>query len=86
MKKEEEALEHERQRAMTMEEQLTAGNKQMQVCQVSGTISLYRVFHPLYIFLLYFLHFLIFVFLVEIVLSTLETISLLFNAVARSCY
>ncbi|KAK6025417.1 hypothetical protein OSTOST_08683, partial [Ostertagia ostertagi] len=31
--KEEEVLEVERQRAIVMEDQLTAGNKQMQVCQ-----------------------------------------------------
>ncbi|KJH53031.1 hypothetical protein DICVIV_00716 [Dictyocaulus viviparus] len=40
LKKEEEVLEQERQRAITMEDQLTAGNKQMQVCQVCGCFML----------------------------------------------
>ncbi|VDN31932.1 unnamed protein product, partial [Cylicostephanus goldi] len=35
LRRQEEDLELERQKAITMEEQLTAGNKQMQVCQVS---------------------------------------------------
>ncbi|VDO24833.1 unnamed protein product [Haemonchus placei] len=40
LQKEEENLEIERQRAIVMEEQLTAGNKQMQVCQVCGCFML----------------------------------------------
>ncbi|VDM68825.1 unnamed protein product, partial [Strongylus vulgaris] len=40
LRKQEEDLELERQRAITMEEQLTAGNKQMQVCQVCGCFML----------------------------------------------
>ncbi|ETN78603.1 hypothetical protein NECAME_10232 [Necator americanus] len=40
LKKQEEELELERQRAITMEDQLTAGNKQMQVCQVCGCFML----------------------------------------------
>ncbi|WKX98145.1 hypothetical protein Q1695_013660 [Nippostrongylus brasiliensis] len=40
LQKEEETLELERQRAITMEDQLTAGNKQMQVCQVCGCFML----------------------------------------------
>ncbi|KAK6057324.1 hypothetical protein COOONC_05159 [Cooperia oncophora] len=40
LQKEEENLEVERQRAIVMEEQLTAGNKQMQVCQVCGCFML----------------------------------------------
>ncbi|CAJ0597523.1 unnamed protein product [Cylicocyclus nassatus] len=40
LRRQEEDLELERQKAITMEEQLTAGNKQMQVCQVCGCFML----------------------------------------------